>query len=316
VVGSPENAIREALCARLITAFESVKSSSDIIKQLADLKLAMVHTLETVGNQLLDEQKKLTTLQQAIALQSKDLEEIHEIKVNIDTLAAVLHAQKQRKEMFEKDLAEKRDIFERDMQEKRVLWKKEQEETEAVRKEQETQQKKLRQREEEDYIYKRDLERQKERDQYVAQKQLLEKELTDKKATLEKTFAEREASLSLRENELQALQKQAAEFPLKLEKSVAESEKTVTEHLQFKFEYEAKLAQKEVEGEKKLAQQMISALQAKIAQQERQIQELTEKANFAGNQVQEIAVKAIEGASRQPFYRIGYPEKSAETPKN
>ena len=57
---------------------------------------------------------------------------------------------------------------------------------------------------------------------------------------------------------------------------------------------------------------MIVALEMKISQQDQQIQALTEKANQAGVQVQDIAVKAIEGASRQRFYPP-YSEKSTES---
>jgi hypothetical protein len=298
---------------------EVVTSASDntpqgIIKNLANLKLTIVNALEELANQLLVEHKKLSTLQQAIQFQTKELEEIHEIKVNIDTLTALIEAQKQKKETFDQDMTEQLNAFELEMKGKRAAWKKEQEDADSLRKEQEAQQKKLRQREEEEYNYKRNLERQKEQDQYELKKQTLEKELIDKKTALEKQFAEREASIAAKENEFEQLKKQSEAFPVQLQKAIAETEKTITERLQFKYDYEAKLGQKEVEGERKLHQQTISALEIKIVQQDKLIKELTDKANFSGNQVQEIALKAIDGASRQRFYSP-YPEKSTETSK-
>ncbi len=121
------------------------------------------------------------TLLQAIEIKKKELEELHEIKINTDTLTALLQAQKQKKESFEKEMNEQRHTFEQEMSQKRFSWKKEQEEAESLRKDQDLLQKKLKQREEEEYIYKRDLERKKEQDQYKTQKQLLEKELADKR---------------------------------------------------------------------------------------------------------------------------------------
>jgi hypothetical protein len=286
-----------------------------IVKDIATLKLGVARWLEEVEGQLLNEHKKLTTLQQAIVMQSGEVEEIHEVKVTADTLTALSQAQKQTKEKFEREMAEQRTFFEQEMLQKRTLWRKEKEEVEALRKEQETQQKKLRQREEEEYVYKRDLGRQKEQDQYVAQKQLLEKELADKKESLEKNFKEREANIVLKEQEWQNLQGQVETFPAKLQQEVEAVEKAVTDRLQFEHQYRVKLTQKEVEGERKLHQQMIAALEAKIAQQEQQITALTEKASYAGQQVQEIAVKAIEGASRQISYSPSYMEKSNETVK-
>ena len=75
----------------------SANTSKDIFKNLADLKLSIVDSLESLSHQLLSEHKKLVILQEAINLQSKELEELHEIKVNTDTLTALLEAQKQKK---------------------------------------------------------------------------------------------------------------------------------------------------------------------------------------------------------------------------
>lgn len=290
----------------------SQHTTNEIVKNLADLKLSLVKSLEDLENQLLSEHKKLIVLQQAMVIQNKDLEEIYEIKINTDTLAALLEAQKQRKEAFDKEMSTQHQQLDEEMSQKRLLWKQEQVDMDFFRKEQEAQQKKLKTREEEEYSYKRDLDRQKERDQYEAQKHLLEKELTDKKASVEKELSEREADILMKEQELLHLKLQVEEFPVKLQQAIADTEKTITERLQFKSEYEAKLTQKEVEGERKLHQQMIAALELKITQQDQQIKELTQKANHAGTQVQEIAVKAIEGASRQRFYP-GYSEKSSES---
>lgn len=299
---------------------EIIKKSSEntidqIVTDLSSLKLAIAKSLEDLENQLLNEHRKLVHLNQAIAFQDHELEELYEIKVNADTLAALLQAQKLKKETFENDITEQRSAFEQEMSQKRAVWKREQEEITNAWKEQEVLQKKAKQREEEDYIYKRDLERQKERDQYLTQKQQLEKELVDKKLMFEKEFAERESIIVAKEQELENLKIKAEEFPKKLQEAINDTEKTVTERLKLKYDYEAKLSQKEVEGERKLHQQMIAALENKITQQDQQIKALTEKANHAGTQVQEIAVKAIEGASRQGFHYSSQGEKPGEPSK-
>lgn len=289
-------------------------TTDGIVKQVADLKLSLVKSLEALETQWLNEQKQLTQLQQAITVQTQDLEELYEIKVNADTLAALLEAQKQRQAAFDREMTEQRQHWQEEVAQQRGLWKQEQEATEQFRKEQEVLQKKTRQREEEAYSYQRDLERQKEQDQYEAQKHALEKELTEKRMQLESEFATREAAIAAKETELAHLTSEVEAFPARLQAAVAETNAQITERLQFKYEYEAKLTQKEGEGERKLHEQMIAALQAKIVQQEQHIHGLTEKANQAGIQVQDIAVKAIEGASRQRFYP-NYAEKTGESGK-
>jgi len=60
------------------------------------------------------------------------------------------------------------------------------------------------------------------------------------------------------------------------------------------------------EGERKLNKQVVSALEAKIKEQEAYIRQLTQKTDQAGQQVQNIALKAIEGASSQRIFGRNY----------
>lgn len=285
----------------VIVSSASQNTANSIVQELANLKLNIVKSLEDVESSLLSENKKLSILQEAIKLQSKDLEDLHQIKLTANTLEALLQTQKQKKESFDELMLEQTQNFDQEVVQKRALWKQEQEQATNLWREQESVQKKLRQREEEDYIYKRDLDRKKDKDSYAIQKQILEKDLTDKKIALEQEFTAREAALLVREQELQELRLQAEAAPQKLQQVIVDTEKAITERLHFKYDYEIKLAQKEVEGDKKLYEQMVASLEAKIKQQDGQIKELTEKTNSAGLQVQQIAVKAIESASGQRF---------------
>jgi len=289
-------------------------STDDIVKGIATLKLSLVRSLEDIEEQLLGSRKQLTNLQQAIEIQSKELTDLYEIKINADSLAALLHAQKEQTEAFNRDMKDRSVTFEQEMVQKRAAWKKEQDEFELSRKEYEQQTKKSHQREEDEYIYQRDLARQKECDQHSLEKEILEKELISKRVALEQEFAAREATIITQEQELHALKQQSEKFPEELQRALQDTTTAVTERLMFKFDYETKLAQKEVEGERKLFHQMIAALEAKVVQLESQVKHLSDKSNQANLQVQDIAVKAIEGASLQRFIP-GYNEKSSEQVK-
>jgi hypothetical protein len=295
-----------------IVVLASKQTANEIVTSLAGLKLSLAKSLEELEEKLLSEHKKLTTLQQALDIQSKELVDLHDIKANADSLTALLLAQKEKSGIFEKEIKERSQSFEQELSQKRALWKKEQDEYEAARKEQEALAKKIRQREEEEYTYRRDLLRQKESDQYEAEKQALEKELTEKRLALEKEFEEREAKITTQEQEFKQLKEKVEKFPEELQQAIHTTETSITERLSFKYDYEVKLAQKEVEGECKLYQQTIAALEAKVLHLEEQVKQLSEKASQANLQVQDIAVKAIEGASRQR-YLGGYAEKLIET---
>ncbi len=65
--------------------------------------------------------KQLTTSQQAIEIQSKELEDLHEIKLNADSLAALLYSQKEKTTSFYKDMRERSLAFDQNMTQKRAL---------------------------------------------------------------------------------------------------------------------------------------------------------------------------------------------------
>jgi len=258
------------------------------IKSLGDIKLGTVRAIDGIGETLIAEHRKLAEFQQATEIEKKYLEEIFDIKVGADSLSALLQAQKEKKELFEQE-----------MEAKRIQWKQEQENYENQKKERDAKIKKEREREQEEYNYNLKLQRKKDADQYAAQKLELEKELANKKATVEKKLAEREALVTAREKEFAELKAKVESFPAELDRVIKETEKSVTEKIELKYKHQAELASKEIEGERKLNKQMLASFENKIKEQEELIRQLTQKANDAGIQVQNIAIKAIEGASTQ-----------------
>lgn len=58
------------------------QSADDIIKGLANLKLIINQSFKDLEDQLLAENQKLTNLQQAITICNKEIEELHDIKIN------------------------------------------------------------------------------------------------------------------------------------------------------------------------------------------------------------------------------------------
>jgi len=277
----------------------SANSIDDIVRNLAGLKVQIVKTIDDLEEKMIAEYRKFSGLQQAATEEARILDELYGVQAEADSLAALVQAQKEKKAAFEAQMEQTKTSFDEDMSEKRQYWKKEQEEFDLAKKERDAQLKKERLREEEEYSYNLQLARKKDADEYEAAKAALEKELSTKKSALEKDWSEREAMLSSREEELSELREKIAVFPKELEKAIKDTEKTVTERIEFKFKHGMQLIQKETEGEQKLHEQAVEALQSKIREQEELIRQLTQKADESVQQVQTIAVKAIEGASAQ-----------------
>lgn len=276
-------------------------SADGIVKGLADIKLQIAASLDTVEEALVTEFKKLDKLQEAIRHESSYIEDLYGIKANTDSLAVLLMANKEKKQAFEKEMEDKKEVFDEIQLEKRQQWEKEQKERQQQWKEEEEIRNKTRKREEEEYKYALNLSRKKEEDDYSIRKDILEKELTDKKQAVEKDLAEREKIMANREVELEKLKKEVEDFPANLEKAVSDARQALEEQLTTRHGFQKELYAKEMESEIKLLRQSINSLEGKITEQEIVMNLLNKKTDIAGSQVQAIALKALEGAASLRF---------------
>ncbi len=111
------------------------------------------------------------------------------------------------------------------------------------------------------------------------------------------SYKEHGKKITFRDKELNRLRKEAAEFPeksrLEIQKAVAEAVKAAEAgHAQ-----ELVALKKDAETEKRLSGLKIRTLEETAARQFMQIEGLGQRLEEAKKQVQDIAIKAIEGAS-------------------
>ena len=128
--------------------------------------------------------------------------------------------------------------------------------------------------------------------------QQLERELKDKKASFEREITARESKVQEQEREFDQLKLESQNFPQLLEQKVNEAVDKITQELNAKHEYLSKLKAKEVEGKIALYEQTNQSLLEIISEQKTLIEQLSEHSNFASNQAQDIALKAIDGTSK------------------
>ena len=283
-------------------------SNEGIVKSITTLKSDLANSLDEILYNLSDEFKKLEEIRAAIVLEKKSLEDLYSLSANTDSLAAMLLVQKEKKESFEKEMKEKEEAFANEMTSKKTQWEIEKNKQKAEEKEYTDELTKRRKREEEEYAYNLKIKRQKEQDEYDSKKQSLEKELTDKKVKFEQEVSSRESNLKNTEAELAELRKNNTEFPAKLEKALKDKEAEITKQLQTKYGFDIQLMTKQSEADIRLKDQAISSLQEKIKEQQVQLKEYADKANRAEANVKDIAVKAIENASKIRMF-TAKPEK-------
>ncbi len=257
-----------------------------IVQELAGLRLGILKSLDTLGEQLIGEQQRLTQLKSAVELERQALQELYGIKAEADSLAALMTAQKERQEAFDTEMAAAR-----------AKWKVEQEHSDAARKEADAQLKKDRDRERDDYSYRLSFERKKEEDTYKQKKEMLDTELSERRKAFTTEIEVREKAVLEQEKELVDLRTLAAGFTDKLAKAVTETEKAVVQRMEEKYAYEFNLRAKESEGEKKLLEQSVASLQQKVKEIESLNADLSQRMTDSQQKVHAIALKALETSS-------------------
>ena len=273
-------------------------TDEEIIGAISALKLSLNSKLDKIEDDLTTERQKLAKIREAIAVEDQRLKDLYQINAGADSLAAILAAQKEKKEEFDREMSDRRDELEEQIKQEKLNRDKETKLWEEKRKEAEEALKKQRTREEEEYKYNLQLARKKDKDEYEQKKAQLEKELKEKMESFESGIKIREQSVTASEKELAELRIKAENFPSELEKAVQAAILETTLRLEKDFKFEKQLLVKDHEGEIKLKNQQIESLMAKIKDLELQLKQAYSKAENAENNSKEITLKAIQSSGQ------------------
>jgi colicin import membrane protein len=257
-----------------------------VVQKTSELGLEIGRGLAGISQQLTEQVNLLATVREAVALERKELEQLHKIDVATTALDQMMQDYAREKQQVETEIAAQRQT-----------WEEESSRTARERKEQEEALKKQRQREIEDYEYKKLLERKKAQDKYEEEVRLAEKKNQERQEALEKSWQQREAALKEHEEELARLRREEESFPARLRSEADAAALRARQETGARFEQELLVLKKDGESEKRLAELRIRALEETVTRQAAQIATLEKYLAEAKQQVQDIAVKAIEGAS-------------------
>ena len=300
----PEQKIQEKKEAQVLAAVKAT-TADGVIQKINQLKQEMARTLSDLGDKLASEVEKCDQVQQAIDIKEKELAEVFEIDRAAGTLAALIEAQHREKEQFEREMAEEKERINGEIESMREQWKGEKAEHDALVKEQDVLEAKRRQREKEEYRYAFEREQQLARDKFedekaklLAEKAQIENEMKALREQTEKGLQERERQVAEREKEFASLQVQVQEFPKRLDAAVAAAAKDATERIAREAKYQQDLLQKDFEGQKNVLTSRIQSLEKTAKEQADQLAKLSQQQESAYQKIQDVAVKAIEGASK------------------
>jgi hypothetical protein len=299
----PEEKIEEKKAMKLVETADTL-SIDGVMKEIGNLKLEIGKVFTGLADQLQQEVSKYIAVKQAIALKEEELKEIFEIQKTASSLNALLEAQRQKRDEFEDEMTERKENLTQEIESMRLEWEKEKKLHTLEIKERETAETKQREREKEEYQYALQRERQLARNQfedekaaYEEEKARLEKEIAQKREGIEREFAAREESIRQSEQELKELRGKVAAFPGELEVTVAREVKMAVEKAKLEAKNREELLNKESEGERNVFTTRIASLENKVKEQGETIMKLGQQQEKAYSQVQEIAIRAVEGSS-------------------
>ena len=261
-------------------------SVESVVQKISGMSLEISRALAAVSERLVEEVNRLSSLREAVELEQAELQRLHKIDLAATALDQLVQDYTREKERLDAAIAAQR-----------AEWEQETESVERERKEQEDALKKQRQRETDDYEYKKALDRKKAQDKYEEEMRLLEKKNHEKQEALDKSWQQREAALKEKEEEFLRLKKEAEQFPVRLQKEIDRAAAQSARDTELKFEQQMLMLKKDGEADKRVAELQIRTLEETIARQTAQLADLQHQVNEAKQQVQDIAVKAIEGAS-------------------
>jgi colicin import membrane protein len=271
--------------AEVRQSVESVSVDS-VAQRISSLNGEVSRTLLELSEKLTAEVDLLTHVREAVALERQELERLHKIDIAATSLDQLVQ-----------DHARERERLEAEIETRRAEWEQESRTADRERKEAEEALRKQRQRENEDFEYRKQLERKKAQDRYDEEAHLLSQKNEERQRELERTWTQRETALAEREEELKRLRQQVEELPQRIaaekEAALAEATRQVTAH----YEQRILVLQKDAESERKVAALQVAGLQETLKRQTEQMLTLEKAVEEAKRQVQDIALKAIEGAS-------------------
>jgi DNA repair exonuclease SbcCD ATPase subunit len=276
------------------------KNISQTIENLDRLQVGFGSAVSNLSEQLINEAYKLEEIQGEIEVEIDELQEFHEIEeIDEDILDELIEEYQETAKTCTEEFAVHQENLSQQLQEAKQNWQKEIDNyTRELKETHETQQK-ADKRDSEEYNYNLKQERAIDTEEYEQRKKNLYKELEEVEEEQEKKWKEREENISKQEKEYAEAKQKVEEFEKKLEENIKNGEHNGKNIGNYQAKVRYDLRAKEVDGEKRNYELRIESLEQNIQERQIRINNLSQQLEAAMKQVQDLAVKAIEGSSNR-----------------
>ena len=279
------------------TMQDKARDMQHVLQILTNLRAQFGTVNSGLSSKLIAKANDLQQLQAAIAEEKNLLQKIHALDTESVDLPTLLTGHIEETEKFEHELKERQSQSENELNALRTAWNKEQVVYAATLKERNEAQEKEIQREQDEYQYNFDQKKNQDQAEYAVEKERMQRELADTRDVKQTAWQAKEKEIADREKQYAEYAEKVSRLDSELDSAVKKAGEQAPTQIEREGAMAAQLRAKEIEGEKTLFEQKITALQSTLAAQEKRQNELTQQLNVVLKQAQDLAAKAIEGAS-------------------
>ncbi|MGK7890823.1 MAG: hypothetical protein AB4042_15940 [Leptolyngbyaceae cyanobacterium] len=274
-----------------------------IVDGLNQLQLGFGGAVSDLSEKLVQEVTQLERLQATVTEEAEQLTSLHNLEFADTSLDELLEQYEESAKTLHTELAERQETVDQEMTQSRKAWTKEQEEYYRAAEERNENQVKTQQRDTEEYNYSLIRDRKLSDETYEQQRQGLYQELKELRETQEKEWGQREKAIAEQETEFVELKAKVEAQPEERKAAIKRAKEEGKGIANAQAKVKADLAAKEVQGQTRAYDLQIQSLQENIQTQDARLQTLSKQLDAALKQVQDLAVKAIEGASNASSFQ-------------
>ena len=270
------------------------------IENLEKLQNNFGSAVSHLSEQLITEADLLAELNKFSTEELAELAELHEIEtIENETLSSLVEEYQNTAKNNEEEFNKQQENLSKEIEELQKNWHKEKLNHSRESRDRDQEYLTSKKRDEEQYIYNLELERQLNKEEYEAEKQNLYQELKEAKEDQEKQWKQKEDSILEREKEQEEAKAKVKKLEEELEQKIKQGKEEGKGIGSYQAKIKSDLRIKEIDGEKQNYELRIAALEETIKNQEIRRQSLSQQLEASLKQVQDLAVKAIEGTSNR-----------------
>ena len=273
------------------------------IRSLEEIQGGFGSAVGNLSEQLITEATELAAVKMAIATETEDLESLHQLTdIDDSTIDFLLDRYQESVGKFTEEYERQKADSDREIETLKQEWLKEQQAHHKLVADRNENYRKSKQREQEEYQYNLDLVRDLDESEYAQQQKLQQQELAENLQQLEQQWAEKESEIAKREEEYRAAAEKVAAFEARLQSKIKQGTEEGKGIGTYQGKVKADLRDREIAGEQQNYQLRIESLEQTIRHQATRIGKLSQQLDSSLQQVQNLAVKAIEGTSNRSSF--------------